>query len=66
MSGEQVTLPCVTGCASCTSCEVPGTDQVKLYRCPRCERDVPWCNGASDCLFALCDECANAIEEKCP
>lgn len=33
------------------------------YTCPRCEREFGWCTGALDDTPALCDECANVIQE---
>ena len=35
------------------------------YTCNRCEREFGWCLGAVDDTPALCDECANAIQESC-
>lgn len=32
------------------------------FRCPRCERWVPWSKGCGDDLAALCDDCWLAVE----
>jgi hypothetical protein len=33
------------------------------YVCSRCDRAFGWCNGAFDDMPALCDDCANLIQE---
>jgi hypothetical protein len=32
------------------------------YVCPRCDRRMPWSNGATDDTPALCDECAMVVQ----
>lgn len=60
MSATTVLGPHETGlrmqlhCARCLTL----AGRVRHYRCPGCERMVPWCNGAADELGELCDECA--------
>lgn len=33
------------------------------YQCVGCKRRVPWCFGAADDLFELCDDCAMVVNE---
>jgi len=33
------------------------------YVCPRCEREFGWCIGSFDDTPALCDECANVVQD---
>jgi hypothetical protein len=34
------------------------------FRCAKCARDVPYCYGAADKYYKLCDDCAVVAMEK--
>jgi hypothetical protein len=42
----------------CQECFDPHTEDFpRVFECTACERDVPWCRGASDDYPDLCDNC---------
>jgi len=47
-------------CENARACFCKG----KRYTCPGCKRFVPWCYGASDEHFRLCDDCAVVLFER--
>ncbi len=36
----------------------------KTFRCSRCKRTLPWCQGSSDDYPGRCDRCANRAHRK--
>lgn len=47
-------------CPGCSICGVNGygrKTEPRKYQCSGCKRMVPWCFGAADSLFELCDDC---------
>jgi hypothetical protein len=46
-------------------CQLPADcEGCQQYTCARCEQVKPWENGLADDLFVMCDECAQAINQK--
>lgn len=42
----------------CGECE-PG----QIYQCSHCKKWVPWCFGADDYLFDVCDDCFSELDK---
>ena len=41
-------------------CHCGECSEEETFECEQCKRIVPWCMGADDDYFELCDECAIA------
>jgi hypothetical protein len=53
-------------CARTTCNGAPMYECGGTYKCNRCEREFGWCIGAYDDTPALCDECANLVQNDAP
>ncbi len=54
-------LPCPAG----ADCKLPSDcEDCLCFTCTRCERAVPWSEGAADDTPALCDDCAAWLNDE--
>lgn len=44
--------------AASVQCQCKECDQDQFFKCEMCDREVPYCFGASDEFDELCDDCA--------